>query len=130
MSTRFETEYDNISFSFTTREMNVPKRFDWEGVRCVVPWHCFYFKVSIRVYDGNTNWMARHSFLVPLADWVSKKEIRDAALQIIYSKVTFPERIDGKGSAKEFHDSVNALNNEIRDFYSEAKFKGIANVYG
>lgn len=129
MSTRFETEYDNITFSFTTREMNLPARFDWEGVRCVVPWHCFYFKVGIRVYDGNTHWIAKDGFFVPLADWVSKKEIREAVLQIIYSKVTFPEKIDGKDSAKEFHDSLRALNNEVRDFYSEEKFQGIANEY-
>ena len=66
--------------------------------------------------------------LHPLADWETKDVIRNAVLQIIYQKIRFPETINGKGSAQVFHDSVKALNDAIRDFYSEAKYDDIINV--
>ena len=125
LATKFETDYENICFSFTVAEQNFPVRFDWQGTRVVTPWHQCYFKVNIKVYDENTNWVSRNAFYVPLADWESKTVIRDAVLQIIYKHITFPSAINGKGSAKVFHDSVNKLNDEIRDFYSEEKYKGV-----
>ena len=94
----------------------------------VTPWRNTYYKVNIRVYDENTNWISRNSFYIPLADWETKDVIRNAVLQIIYEKIRFPEKIDGEGSAKVFHESVKQLNKDMRDFYSEAKYDGITNV--
>lgn len=128
MTTKYETPNDNITFSFTVTEQNMSSHFDWGGVRMVTPWHNVYYKVNIRVYDENTNWISRNSFYIPLADWETKDVIRNAVLQIIYEKVLFPEKIDGEGSVKVFHDSVRQLNNDIRDFYSESKYDGITNV--
>ncbi len=126
MVTKFETEYENITFSFTVKEMYFGTRFDWGGIRCVTPWHQTYFKVIISVDDENTKWRSRNHFFVPLADWESKKVIREAVLQIIYGHVIFPEKITGKDdSSKVFHDSVKKLRNEIRDFYSEEKYQGV-----
>ena len=128
MTTKFETQNDNITFSFTVTEQNLASHFNWNGVRMVTPWHTTYYKVNIRVYDENTNWVSRNSFCIPLADWETKEVIRNAVLQIIYDKIRFPEMIDGEGSVKVFHDSVRQLNNDIRDFYSESKYDGITNV--
>ena len=128
MATRHETEYENITFSFTVREQNFASHFEWNGVRMVTPWHQTYFKVIIKVYDEKTNWTSRHSFYIPLADWETKDVIRENVLQVIYQKVRFPETINGKSSAEVFHDSVRELNDAIRDFYSEEKYDGIKNV--
>ena len=57
MATRHETEYENITFSFTVREQNFASHFEWNGVRMVTPWHQTYFKVIIKVYDEKTNWL-------------------------------------------------------------------------
>ena len=37
----------------------------------------------------------------------------------------FPERIDGQGASKVFHDSVKKLYDDIREHYLEENFKGI-----
>lgn len=128
MVTKFETDYENITFSFTVSEQNFASHFNWGDVRMVTPWHQTYYKVNIKVYDEKTNWTSRNAFYIPLADWETKDVIRNAVLQIIYQKVKFPETIKGKGSAQVFHDSVKELNNAIRDFYSEEKYDGYKNV--
>ncbi len=125
MVTKYETEYENITFSFTVTEQHLATRFDWQGVRCVTPWHTVYFKVNVHVYDENSNWSSRNSFYIPLADWETKKNIREAVLQLIYQKIEFPEAIDGKASAQVFHKSVKKLNRDIREFYSEENYKGV-----
>ena len=125
MTTKFETEHENITFSFTTTEQHLNTRFDWGNVRMVTPWHQVYYKVNIKVYDENTNWTSRNAFYVPLADWESKDVIRGAVLQIIYQHVKFPKSIEGKGAAQVFHDSVRELNKQIREFYSEENYDGI-----
>lgn len=125
MVTKYETEHENIIFSYTVKDANLNTRFDWGGKKAVTPWHTTYFKVNIKVYDENTNWMARDHFYIPLADWETKKVIREAVLQIIYQHVTFPERIDGQGASKVFHDSVKKLYDDIREHYLEENFEGI-----
>lgn len=124
MVTKFETDYENISFSFTVSDQHLANHFSWGGVRMATPWHQKYFRVNIKVYDEKTNWTSRNAFYVPLADWETKDVIRNAVLQIIYEKITFPEAIDGKESAQAFHDSVKKLNDAIREFYSEEKYGG------
>ena len=127
MVTKYETDYENITFSFSVSEQNLDWRFEWGGVRMVTPWHQCYYKVNIKVYDEKTNWTSRNGFYIPLADWETKNVIREAVLRIIYQKIRFPKTINGKDSAQEFHDSVRELNYAIRDFYSEEKYEGFKN---
>ena len=37
MATKYETEYENITFSFTVSEQNFSSHFDWGDVRMVMP---------------------------------------------------------------------------------------------
>jgi len=111
-SSQFDTQYDNIVFSFTATNCNLTQVFHWGDEWAMLPFHHDLFKVNIKVTDTNTNWYYRNSFYVTAPDWVSRREQREYICQVIMTQVKFCEHIDGDGETKEMRNSIK----EIEDF--------------
>lgn len=117
MATRFETEYDNVEFSFVVKRQNFVCTFEWGDKTAKLPWHQDLFKVSIRVYDTKLqNKGIRSNFYFPCADWITPKEVRDCAMQMIYNYVEFPKTIGSEKENKKFGKSAFAITKKTRDF--------------
>ena len=107
-TTYFETEHENIKFSF---------RMSSEGMTSIIyndehldaPWPHNWYIINMKIEDSSTNYSWSTRFFVPAAYWETQWQRRSYALSVIYKYIKFPEKITCNDDIKECRSSVQSI---------------------
>lgn len=109
-TTYFETEHENINFSFRMSSEGMTY-IKYDGEILDAPWPNNWYIVNLKIEDSETKYSWSTRFFIPASYWVSQMERRSFALDVIYKYIKFPEKITCNEDIKESIASVRSLRN-------------------